>query len=212
MEVRFFEEGTIPVWTTPEWYAGVERAPHLEQEGHRGRLLLAASFVEGAVRDHGVRSVSDLGCGDGGLLSLIDRLSTPDGAVVHSWGYDLQPANVAAAVEERGVRASLADVVAGWEWPGLSEPSGEGLPIAWGDLAVCTEMLEHLVDPHDFVSRIESRVVVASSPDGETEDCHYAHHTWGFDMEGYRAMFERGGWTVVRHETIGFQVLMAVRS
>jgi hypothetical protein len=45
VEWQLFPEGTIPEYTTPEWYAGRERAPHLEQEPHKWRLETAAGFV-----------------------------------------------------------------------------------------------------------------------------------------------------------------------
>lgn len=188
METRFFEPGTVPEWTTPDWYAQRERAPHLEQDGHRGRLLLSAEYVWHARSEHRLRTVSDLGCGDGGLLSLIGA---------PAWGYDLMPENIAGAAE-RGVDARLGDF--------MNEP------VEWGDITVCTEVLEHLIDPHAFVASIPSQVLVASSPDGETWEQRYEFHTWGWDMPGYRALFEQGGYRVVRHESIGFQVLMGVRA
>lgn len=189
MEVRFFEPGTVPEWTTPEWYAQRDRAPHLEQDGHRGRLLLAADFAQQAVRGFDLHSVSDMGSGDGGLLSLMPSWLT-------AWGYDLQLTNVAGACE-RGVDVRFGDALSG--------------DVEWGDLAVCTEMLEHLIDPHAFVRSIPSRAIVASSPDGETLDSRYEFHTWGWDMPGYRALIEQGGFEVVRHETIGFQVILGVK-
>ena len=190
MQVRFFEAETIPEHTTTTWYEQRERAPHLEQSGHRGRLELAASFVRQAVADYGATSLSDMGAGDGGLLSLVQ-------GEIDTWGYDLMPANVEAAQRERGVNVTRADILQD--------------DVAYGDLAVFTEVLEHLIDPHQVVAECPSRLVVASCPDNETRDCHYEFHTWGWDMAGFRALFEQGGYEVVRHESIGFQVLMGVR-
>lgn len=192
-EARFFDPATTPDFTTPDWYAGRDRAPHLEQPGHRPRLLMAADMVRQAIRDYGVCTVSDMGAGDGGLLSLLTDVSGVD-----VWGYDLQPSNVDAAVSVRGVNVRLADVL--------------GAGVVWGDLAVCTEMLEHLVDPHGFVADMPSRVLVASSPLGETAGSHYEFHCWGWDMDGYRAMVEQGGFGVVEHVVVGgFQVVLAAR-
>lgn len=189
MEVQFFEPGTVPEWTTPEWYAQRERAPHLEQDGHRDRLFLAADFVNSFEMDPAAYTVSDMGCGDGGLLSLLTEC-------FYCWGYDLQPSNVEGA-RERGVDVRLGNALTD--------------DVEWGDVAVCTEVLEHLIDPHAFVRNIPSRVLIASSPDGETLDQRYEFHTFGWDMDGYRALIEQGGYRVVRHESIGFQVLMGVR-
>lgn len=188
-EWRLFEEGTVPEYTTPEWYAGRESVPHLKQEGHRDRLIRSASFVARAAFGLPGANVVDLGAGDGGLLSLL-------GPRVKAWGYDLQDTNVQAA-KGRGVDVRHGDVVAG--------------DIEWGRVAVATEMLEHLVDPHGFVKRIaeHSQFLVASSPRFETADDHYEFHTWAWDMRGYANLMYQGGFTIIRHEPVfGFQVLL----
>jgi 2-polyprenyl-3-methyl-5-hydroxy-6-metoxy-1,4-benzoquinol methylase len=192
VEWRLFDEGTVPDYTTPEWYAGREHAPHLEQEGHRDRLMFtAAQIAREAMNGH--RTLVDLGAGDGGLLSLL-------GPAIKAWGYDLQPSNIEHA-QRRGVDVRLGDVLVD--------------DIVWGGIAVATEILEHLVDPHGFVRRIaeHSRVLVCSSPRLETAEQHYEFHTWAFDGEGYKALVENNGWTVKRHNAVhGFQVIVAVKS
>jgi hypothetical protein len=188
-EWQLFEPGTIPECTTPAWYLDRERAPHLEQGPHRGRLYQTAELV----REAQPLDLVDLGAGDGGLLSLIQD------DIQHAWGYDLAPANIDGA-KERGVDVRLGDVVAG--------------DIEWAELAVATEMLEHLVDPHGFVRRIAERShwIVASSPWVETDVDHYEFHTWAWDTTGYRALIEQAGFEVVRHRRDGFfQVIMGVR-
>jgi 2-polyprenyl-3-methyl-5-hydroxy-6-metoxy-1,4-benzoquinol methylase len=156
MEVQFFEPGTVPEWTTTPWYEQRVRAPHLEEPGHRGRLLLAAEFVREAIAEHGATSLSDMGAGDGGLLSLVS-------GEIAGWGYDLMPANVQAAIDERAVDVRRVDILTD--------------PVKYGDICVLTEVLEHLIDPHGFLVACPSRLVVASSPDNETRDCHYEFHT-----------------------------------
>lgn len=174
MEARLFDPAAPPEWVTADWYAGREHAPHLEQDGHRERLMLAAEYVSYA-RRAGAETVVDLGAGDGGLLS---QLPQP------RWGYDLQPTNVEAAAR-RGVNVILRDVVAdGW---------------TAADVTVATEFLEHLIDPHGMAARIResgSRWLVASSPYMETAETHYEFHLWAWDIDGYRAMLESAGWQV----------------
>ncbi len=192
MEWRLFPEGTVPECVTPEWHQHRERAPHLEQVGpQRNRLLVAAEHVTQAREEYGVRAVVDLGAGDGGLLSLLPR-------DLPAWGYDLCPANFHAAVAERGVDVRYADLM--------------DAAIEWGDLAVCTEMLEHLADPHGFLRRVAEhcRVLVASSPATETDRQYYEHHLWAWDEDGYRALIEQAGYRVVRHDRVDwFQVVTA---
>lgn len=181
METRLFEEGTIPEFTTPGWYQNRESAPHLEQEGHNDRLLLAADFVRDACNEGALRIV-DLGAGDGGLLSILQPPCI---------GYDLQQSNVDAA-KLRGVDVRLQDIVA--ELP----------PMRDRDVLICTELLEHLVDPHSFVGRLYdsgASWLVASSPYTETMNSHYEYHCWCWDLAGYQQMIENQGWRMVKQDT-----------
>lgn len=190
-EWRLFDEGTVPEYTRPGWYEGREHAPHLEQ-GHRPRMGHAAAFIAEAAFSRGFRTVVDLGAGDGGLLSLL-------GPAFTAHGYDLMPENVQAA-KARGVDVRYGDVLTG--------------DVEWADIAVCTEMLEHLVDPHGFLRSIPDsvKVLVCSSPRDERPGNAYEFHTWAFDMDGYRALVEQAGFTVQRHRAVDrFQVLLAVR-
>lgn len=189
-EWRLFERNTVPEWTTPGWYATVPRARHLDEELHQGRLHLAAEMAR-TIPNAAISTLVDLGAGDGGFLSLVED------AFLDCWGYDLQPENVKGA-NERGVDVKVRDF--------LHED------ILWGSVAACTEVLEHLIDPHAFVARIRRhcRHLVCSSPFTETLSEHYGQHAWAFDMDGYRSMLERAGWEVVRHETVDiFQVVLA---
>ncbi len=191
-EWRLFDEGTVPEYTRPEWYLDREHAPHLEQAGHRERLMQTAAYVGQAAFGHSLSTVVDLGCGDGGLLSLL-------GPALKAWGYDLMPANVEAA-KDRGADVRYGDVLEG--------------DIDWADIAVCTEMLEHLVDPHGFVRRIAEhcRVLVCSSPADERPGRAYEFHTWAFDEIGYRDLVKQAGFTVTGYRRVNrFHVLMAVK-
>jgi hypothetical protein len=205
-EWQLFEPGTVPEHVTAAWYRDRESAPHVDQPEHHGRLLLACDLAEDAVLHHDCRSIVDLGCGDGGLLTLLaERLSDEAtmGNDVPLWGYDLAPANVRAARERRGLdTVSCLDVV--------SDPNA----VTWGELAIVTEMLEHLLDPHAFVRAIarRSRFLVASSPYVETDRSHYDFHTWAWDEAGYDALLEQGGFQVIQRERWSiFQVVLAAR-
>lgn len=188
---------TIPDYTTPAWYAERDAAPHLEQEGHRQRLLETAASVWEAFPMVGTDHVTvvDLGAGDGGLLSLLDHPQ------VTCWGYDLQPTNVKAAAD-RGVDVTLADF--------------DCDPIRWADIVVISEVLEHLIDPHAMVRRIHDSAasfLVATSPYTETDESHYGFHTWAWDQAGYRSMIEGAGWRVLETRTAWIsQIVLAERA
>lgn len=197
MEWRLFE-GDVPYVSTAEFHADRERAPHLEQAMHRERLELALDFVRSAAHQYGVPRLSDLGCGDGGFLTMVDPY------VSEMWGYDFCPANVAAARNERGMEVTYENFVDRLE------------SIRLGTIVTLTEVLEHLADPHGLLRRLWLRgvvkEVVASSPWVETDVSHDACHAWAWDVDGYRALLEGAGWKVARHETTSyFQVILARR-
>lgn len=180
-----------------------ERAPHLEQGIHQGRLSLAADFVREAVdrvdgRIFMPATVIDLGCGDGGLLSLISRLPW-----TNAFGFDFQPSNEQGWIE-RNVNGARLDFV------------NEFDKVPNADVYVLTEVLEHLTNPHKMVQQLCTRgkiQIVASSPFTEWQFSHDECHAWAWDQDGYAALMRNAGLKVVRHETVGmFQVIHAVKS
>lgn len=173
MAIYRLQESDYP--STEQYHLNRERAPHLEQNWHRGRLVMAVKFIR---RVH-PKTVVDLGCGDGGLLSLLK------GTGIEAWGYDFCPAN-GEGWDERGVTAELADVF------------NTDFEPRWGELAVMTEVLEHLADPHGAVEWVarNSKFIVASSPfdenpekfgdkHGHPEGDDMNEHIWGFDKDGF---------------------------
>jgi trans-aconitate methyltransferase len=192
-EYRLFE-GAVPDVSTFEFHEHRERAPHLEQEGHRPRLLKAQEYVCSVLDEECTHTVSDLGCGDGGLLSLLKD-------ECECWGYDFQPSN-RDGWKERGVSAVALDAF-GRDWSFVK----------FGSVVVTTEVLEHLADPHGTVRWIQRNCqwLVASSPAFETAQNHDPCHAWAWDMEGYRNLFLQAGFKVHRQELVqpGFQVVLA---
>lgn len=196
-EWRLFD-GDVAEVSTSAFHRDRERARHLEEPGHRERLQRAVSYIRAAATIvRGYTSVSDLGCGDGGLLSLIHSY------VNDAWGYDFAPAN-AAGWSERDVKAELLDVF-----------GVDAELVRFGTVTVVTEVLEHLSDPHAAVKWIgsNSRFIVASSPWDEGPWQHDECHAWAFDVQGYRDLIGQGGYRILRHELVGrFQVVMGMRA
>jgi hypothetical protein len=186
-EWRLFT-GDTPHVSTLAFHEGRARAPHLEQPDHRARLLRIAQLVH----QLNPASVVDLGCGDGGLLSLLNGLD--------AWGYDFSPVNQAGWVE-RGVTAEVRDVFNDRDVP------------RWGECAVATEVLEHLADPHSAVQWIAHHVqyLVASSPHRETDQQHGDCHSYAWDTVGYRALIEPH-FEILSHETVDWSQIITGRS
>lgn len=186
-EYRFFD-GDVPYVSTYEFHEHRTRAPHLEQPDHSARLRKVAELVRGLHP----QSIVDLGCGDGGLLSLLQDIPTR--------GYDFQPSN-ADGWAERNVTARAMDFIAHPE------------RIIWGELAIMTEVLEHLADPHAAVELVShnSKYIVASSPHSETPEHHAEEHAWGWDMEGYQQLFNPH-WIVLQHFKLGWCQILTARS
>lgn len=193
IEHRFYPVDETPIVSTAEWHAPRARARHLEEEPHGGRLHQSLEFARLAAAD-GAASLVDLGAGDGGFLSLV-AAHLPH---LEAWGYEFTPANLEGALE-RGVTVHQANFLE--------------QKLEWGDIAVITEVLEHLDNPHGQLRRIRSggaRWLICSSPIGETPESHDEAHVWGWDTEAYAAMITAAGWNVTHHTQVGiFQVVAA---
>lgn len=197
-EYRFFDiKNGEPYFSTQKFHDDREAAPHIDQHGmQRDRLIMAADFVKDLVLRYKIKSVTDICCGDGGLLEYLKPFFEEHD--VTAWGYDFQPANVRDAVYKRKVDVSFADVV--------------NDHIECGELSIMTECLEHFYDPHAMVRKITSDYFVASGPNGETPEAHYELHTWGWSWPAYEKLLEQAGFNILRHEesTI-FQVVSGKR-
>jgi predicted TPR repeat methyltransferase len=193
MEWRLFGR-LAPPWTTPEFFTAHPWVDPADQRGHAQRTDMVADFVADVVPAYDVRTLTDLGCGDGSLLQKIERR-----VKVTAWGYDLGVQNIRVASTLRCVDARRQDFTAG----GLE----------YGDLLVATEVVEHLVDPRGFIRSLPGNLLILSSPWDEDDRNHYEHHAWAWDEPGYREMVEDCGWSVKEQRRCpeGFQAVLAVR-
>lgn len=201
MEYKLFDGDVAPV-STFEFHQDRERAPHLEQSVHQGRLRMAADFVFAACDEVRKRvenpaqivKVVDLGCGDGGLLTVLNQDEK-----IAAVGYDFQPSNIVGWAERGVLHQTFAmDFVN--NWPVVID----------ADVYVITECLEHLTDPHAMVCNVRAReaIIVASSPWTESAVSHDECHAWAWDPTGYRDLLDEAGFNVVAHERVGmFQVI-----
>lgn len=174
-EWRLFEEGTVPEFTTPAFFAIHPWISPAHQLGHAQRMRMVEELICRVYTESSFTSLSDIGCGDGSLLDSLIDLPVP------MWGYDAGEANVAQALAS-GLDVRQADVLTG--------------KLEYGDLIVATEIVEHLMDPHGFIADLPGTKLVLSSPSAETDEWHYEHHAWCWDLAGYHKLVEDGGWTV----------------
>src|ERR1035437_363003 len=182
------------------WYKDRAVSDHINERGHRERLLQALELVlELFDRGH-ANTVADWGAGNGGLLHELWKMG------IKSWGYDMSPLAVEWGRAKYGVDVSVLDVT---KW---------SMERKAGDIVVLTEFLEHLVDPHDLVRQLHTmaaaRLIVASVPGFEDPTNAYEFHLWAWHGDTFAKMFERIGWKVQRHfwrPDCGTQFLVAGR-
>lgn len=181
-----------------DFYMDIDLADHINQQEHRPRLMQVLDFVSQLTSEDSRLTICDFGCGNGGLIREIE--SNISNKV---WGYDLLPANIKDA-HSKGNTENIKYKNFITDTEGIEYP----------DIAICTEVLEHLVDPDEFLVRLLNnnvQCVVASSPDYENPNYHAPFHLWIFNGDSYKEMFEKTGWKVILHHKDFFQYIIAIR-
>lgn len=182
MEARLFDPENPPEWLDSEWWKDTDNCNHLDNRVHRARLESAANTAMRAAQYACTNSIVDLGAGDGGLLSLLTEPYRSN-----SYGYEIITDSVHYANEVRKVDVRHANVLTD--------------DLDFTDVAVMTEMLEHLEDPHAFLRKLYDpatvQYIVVSSPHSETAEHHEWNHAWAWDREGYADMVRGAGWTIL---------------
>lgn len=180
MEYKLFDQ---PHSHDKAFYENREVADHINQPNHRPRLLNTIDEIRQILSSDD--TVCDFGCGNGGLIRELQTI-VPENVKI--WGYDLQPSNVRDAHKKGTNVVQYKDFV--------------NEEVSYPTLAICTEVIEHLVDPHAFIRKLAEKgvkKVVASSPAYETPDFHAPFHLWIWTEDSYKKMFEDAGWVVDRH-------------
>ena len=199
MEEILFSER--PEWVCNEdWQSSHVAAHHIDEEHHCMRLLAVKAFIEFSHKFLNVRSIVDIGCGDGGLLESVKRLNLPD---LKLRGYDYSRTCYDYAINTR----KLDGIVSHMNFERKIDE------IDNADCYVCSEVLEHLETPRDFLKslRISKKfnIFIASSPTTDTRENHYIHHAWAWDNEGYIKMFMELGFEFLKGILVdGFQVVL----
>jgi len=152
-------------------------------------------------------TVADVGCGIGGNSHFCAKYAS------HVIGVDINPANVVAARERlQSLGKATFDVLTS---------DGNPLPIAnaTADKIICTEVLEHVDDPHQFLAelaRIGKRgaLYLLSVPDALSEqvlkkvspEASYKkpNHIRVIEREDFERMVTDAGLSIVKHTYYGF--------
>lgn len=179
-EWRLFPEGTVPDFSQVAFFEQHPWVPPHAQAGHKQRTAMVADLIVDYIGD--AETLSDLGCGDGSLLTLLAARGVP----LHMWGYDAGSENVLRA-QRAGLNVERRDFTTE--------------TVQLGDITVMSEVLEHLHDPHGFLAKLPAQRLVVSSPSAETADWHYEHHAWAWDEAGYRRLIEDAGWRILDQRT-----------
>jgi 2-polyprenyl-3-methyl-5-hydroxy-6-metoxy-1,4-benzoquinol methylase len=201
VEARLFDSQSPPEWLDPLWWVDQPHVNHLDNRVHVERLYSASSAAMKLAQEFPdvTHKICDIGSCDGGLLELI-------GPLYGAFGYDVIDVSIKYGREVRGVDLRYGNVTADYT-----------LPLA--PVVVCTEMLEHLESPHEFVTDLflqsKKRGVeyaIFSSPHSETAEYHEWNHAWAWDREGYAKMITDAGWTIVSHTDVEWSQQIVAKS
>lgn len=193
---KLFEDGN-PHSHDAAFYEPLDVADHINQElgGHRFRLMQTLSQLKEVIKPND--TICDFGCGNGGLIREIEKI-LPN----RVWGYDLLPANVRDAEKKGNTNIMYYDFIL-----------DSNKIVEYPSVAICTEVLEHLVDPDAFLLKLRHngvKTILASSPFYETPTYHAPGHLWVFTEDSYKEMFEQTGWIVTSHIKDYFQYIIAI--
>jgi hypothetical protein len=211
-EHRLYDPANPPAWLDPEWWRDTPNCNHWDHPAgvHRARIEAVANLACDLFDEGKVSSAVDMGAGDGAVLELIEKRRPG----TQAWGYEIIRDSVRYANDVRGVKVSSANVLENRVFTN-THPDPLGAPgLNWGDLVICTEMLEHLADPHGWARTMAENAdwLIASSPWQETPERHEHNHAWCWDREGYETMLRDAGWDIQLTYLIEWSQVVVARS
>ena len=167
------------------------------------------------LKEAGVKRLFDAGCGHGwSSLFFANNLN------VEVVGFDVDPGAVRFAQEMRERVCPATHVYFQSRWDGAQEMANKLFKGEKADAAICSEVLEHVVDPNAFLDRVETFVkpgglVVCTVPFGPWEFDGPNWHGLGrthireisqhciYEMFGHKAEFKCGAVRTAHHATLG---------
>ncbi len=180
-----------------------EEIRHKTDDYYQGKRPEMMAYVPA-----GAKRILDVGCGEGLFGAYLK-----DHLQAEVWGVEYEPDRAAVAAQR------LTRVLSGDIGQRMAE-----LPDGYFDLIICNDVLEHLLDPYTILEKFKKKlspagVVVSSIPNIRYfrnfldlvfgKNWEYADHGIMdfthfrfFTGKSIRNMFERAGYTILRHEAI----------
>lgn len=172
------------------------------------------SMMAQILQDHGVQSLFDAGCGHGwSSLYFANNLG------LNVVGYDVDPGAIewAKSIREQTNPQAKAFFFEEWSKAAYSVAKNHSGGM---DAAICSEVLEHVVDPNAFIDRVETFVkpgglVLCTVPFGP---CEYDGPNWHglgrthirefsqqciYEMFSHKENFRCGAVRIANHSTLG---------
>lgn len=154
---------------------------HHSQNNQTPRLYLVAGLVRYLKDRYDIKSITDVGCGDGGLFSIIHDFKS------EYIGIDLAEANINYARDQFSDKPNVEFV----------HEDFTQHPINQTDLVICCETLEHLVDPVKLLKSLPTKFLIASVPMNETKRKHGKYHLWAWDETEFRGLVKNCGYKII---------------
>lgn len=145
------------------------------------RLYAVAGLINFLRDNYDVNEITDLGCGDGGLLDLIykDDISYN--------GIDLSEANIEYAKDKWFDYENIDFLYEDFTTYNIIE----------NELIVCCETLEHLVNPKRLLKSLYCNYLIASVPMNESINRHGKHHLWAWNEQEFRKTIQDCGFKIM---------------
>lgn len=142
------------------------------------RVYLAGAYALTTIKFNDLQRIVDYGCGTGGLLKFLKH-NIFDRTYL---GYDIVQDNVQHC-KDYGLSAECKDITKD--------------NLYYGDLAIATEILEHLLDPREFLNKIPNGTwLIASVPANENDVSHDPSHIQIWQDDSFVKMVSDCGFVV----------------
>lgn len=183
LDEQFYKEG---VYKEPLHHVNNKQTP---------RLFLTAGLVNYLKHHYGIKEVTDLGCGDGGLLEVITNTSLG----IRLAGIDLSKANVDYAKEHRPYLNIIHE-----DFTSIDKISSE--------VITCCETLEHLDDPKKLLKALDCKFLITSVPMNENARRNSPYHIWAWNEQEFQKTLKDCGFKILHTVRVNVRTQIVLAS